>query len=682
MRAPIAAALCLALACALTGCQCGEQVVAVQCGPSNCAGCCSLDGVCLAGDADGACGEGGLQCNVCGAQQRCEATRCALIPTPLPDAGPPVVLPDAGPTCQSPARSGDVCGSTGWCWEEPWPMGLQVSAVGGTSSRDLWVGAAGGLLFHFDGSRWSSVPTGVAAAPVSGVFFDATRGVFTAENALYERGDAGFALSLWNENLFPRAPIAVGDALYANSGHVLFQQHRGTWSSVLLSGSSDACFRDELCPISYALRQGSTGLEGFAVGAYGAISQLKSGRFELIAGNATPANGPVLPGLGSVASLGDGGYLATGSAAAKAFSGGAWADVPRPDAGLGAVFAVGQRTFVVGPQSSFFEWDGTFRQQQSPSGRRLSSGFGFGEGDGVAFGDRSLLRFDGQRWEEQVEIAAERAFPGEPSEHALFSVAAAPGAGFAVGQGGLVLQRQGNRWKAVPVGTSAQLYGVWADGCDRAWVVGEKGALLQYDGLGWRSWNSGTTDDLFAVWGLGGEAAELFAVGENGAVLRFDGTTWSRQNTPTRRTLAAIWGSDAQHVWAAGQDGALLFYDGTSWSAVQNLPGAFTFTSVTGRSATEVYVGSVEGRILTFNGAAWTQLTPSLGPGLEVYDLFAPPNSRALYAAGRFGVFRYNGLAWVSELSLPFRAAQLAFAEGRLWVVGERSSVLSRPFSP
>jgi hypothetical protein len=42
-------------------------------------------------------------------------------------------------------------------------------------------------------------------------------------------------------------------------------------------------------------------------------------------------------------------------------------------------------------------------------------------------------------------------------------------------------------------------------------------------------------------------------------------------------------------------------------------------------------------------------------------------------------VVRFNGLGWASELSLPFRAGALAAADGRLWVVGERTSVLSRP---
>ncbi|MEW5742368.1 MAG: pectin acetylesterase-family hydrolase [Myxococcota bacterium] len=68
-----------ALSLALSACGTSSST---DCGPSTCAtGCCSAEGQCVAGNADDACGTGGLQCNVCSGGQTCQASVCALPPT-------------------------------------------------------------------------------------------------------------------------------------------------------------------------------------------------------------------------------------------------------------------------------------------------------------------------------------------------------------------------------------------------------------------------------------------------------------------------------------------------------------------------------------------------------------------------------------------------------------------------
>ncbi len=60
---------------------CSSSGTSGDCGPENCNGCCSLDGVCLDGNAEAACGGGGAACSVCIASQVCTADRTCVLPT-------------------------------------------------------------------------------------------------------------------------------------------------------------------------------------------------------------------------------------------------------------------------------------------------------------------------------------------------------------------------------------------------------------------------------------------------------------------------------------------------------------------------------------------------------------------------------------------------------------------------
>lgn len=84
----------LALAAALALVGCGSP----PCGPSNCAGCCSPDGVCQAGSGLSACGLSGAACDVCVAGQACTSGKCVAAQT------------GCGPgNCASGCCQGDVC---------------------------------------------------------------------------------------------------------------------------------------------------------------------------------------------------------------------------------------------------------------------------------------------------------------------------------------------------------------------------------------------------------------------------------------------------------------------------------------------------------------------------------------------------------------------------------------------
>lgn len=78
---------------------------AEKCGPTNCTGCCAVDGVCSSGTARLECGSGGESCTACTGEQKCLDQRC--LTEEVPDAGAdggPVVC-NCATTCCFPDGS-------------------------------------------------------------------------------------------------------------------------------------------------------------------------------------------------------------------------------------------------------------------------------------------------------------------------------------------------------------------------------------------------------------------------------------------------------------------------------------------------------------------------------------------------------------------------------------------------
>src|SRR3954465_16039442 len=81
-RRVVCAFLFLAAGVIVSSSSCGTPLS--HCLASNCAGCCSADGVCLKGDIVKACGRGGLACQDCGSSGTCAEQVCIVL---VPDGG-------------------------------------------------------------------------------------------------------------------------------------------------------------------------------------------------------------------------------------------------------------------------------------------------------------------------------------------------------------------------------------------------------------------------------------------------------------------------------------------------------------------------------------------------------------------------------------------------------------------
>src|SRR6185436_1793851 len=78
-----------------------------------------------------------------------------------PSDGPtPPADGSSGPVGQDRATAPPVCPFDHWCWENPVPQGNTLKSVHGTARNDVWAVGEAGTALHWDGQRWSAVPSG------------------------------------------------------------------------------------------------------------------------------------------------------------------------------------------------------------------------------------------------------------------------------------------------------------------------------------------------------------------------------------------------------------------------------------------------------------------------------------------------------------------------------------------
>jgi hypothetical protein len=94
--------------------------------------------------------------------------------------------------------------------------------------------------------------------------------------------------------------------------------------------------------------------------------------------------------------------------------------------------------------------------------------------------------------------------------------------------------------------------------------VGNQGLLLKYDGQKWASVLSPTTERLNSVSVL--SDVQAWAVGAFGSIINFNGTTWTKAGSAfSGFDLYNVTMKDDSDGWLCGQDGTIAFYDGTRW---------------------------------------------------------------------------------------------------------------------
>jgi hypothetical protein len=186
-------------------------------------------------------------------------------------------------------------------------------------------------------------------------------------------------------------------------------------------------------------------------------------------------------------------------------------------------------------------------------------------------GPSAVLRYDGHLWRDLSSSLA----PGH-TETFWWAHGTSPGDVWLVGENGRITHYDGNVFTEYVSGTTATLYGVWANATDDVWAVGgtpEGGTsqpndvVVHFDGVAWSP--SPLPQMLgrafFKVWGTG--ADNLYIVGEAATIWHRTGATWALEMNPAKRNLTTVAGCSSSELYAVGGRDVLRS-DGTTWTSV------------------------------------------------------------------------------------------------------------------
>jgi hypothetical protein len=187
----------------------------------------------------------------------------------------------------------------------------------------------------------------------------------------------------------------------------------------------------------------------------------------------------------------------------------------------------------------------------------------------------------------------------------------------------------GAAWSVNPTGAPFGFVDLWTTGGGETYGVAGT-TVYRFDGTSWIPMPTGSPQNLQSVWASG--PSDIFAAGGQGTVMHYDGTSWTKLTTGTTGNLVSIWGSSPSNVFFVGTDangGLVLRYNGTDFASSN--PTARALRGVHGRSPNEVYAVGDIGTIIRFNGTTWS--TEASGVETDLWDVWASA-AGDVYAVG------------------------------------------------
>jgi hypothetical protein len=247
-----------------------------------------------------------------------------------------------------------------------------------------------------------------------------------------------------------------------------------------------------------------------------------------------------------------------------------------------------------------------------------------------------------------------------PTGNTLHDVAYATDGAYAVGAGGLVLERTGRGWRkrldGGPTGNGNSLYGLdVTDDGQRLWFVGSSGAIGEYDVRERTLYSHSAPMDVtnnfngVAVTGEAGEA-NVYVAGDSGKIyysLDNGATgTWDYVTPGSGSAVNAIdfHGPRSGHA-VDGNKTVFVTDDGVTWEKLGIENANVNFYGVDSDGDDDVTVSAGGGMVHNWNGSSWIpQDTGDAG----LRDVEAD-GVDALTVGGGGKVYRRDGAGWTQE---------------------------------
>lgn len=601
------------------------------------------------GEGEGGEGEGG-PCTTdadCADTDACTVDRCITSTCTR--------LPAFDPACGAPTTLCD----RGWCWENPVPHGMPLSAVWPVSSTSVWVGGDQGGLSRWDGSVFTHAERPVAfgiPVGVSRLWGSSADDVWGAGGTIIHWDGSAWSVDTIVSSLGVSVRDVHGfgpDDVWAvgSAGRALHWDGIG-WS-VFETGAAE----------TLAAVHGQTPNDVWAVGISGKVVHWDGTSWAVVA--PVPSQTATVSSIFELAP--DDVWVAGDVSVMWHFDGATWASTPAvANRRLGAVWAASpDDVWAGGDFGTVARWNGSTWAVVASFGQSTFLGMRGRAADDIwAVGIGGLVaHYDGTSWE--------RAFmPSRPVEANLVDVTAVAGpegpVAYAVGgdlSGGVIARRDPNGvWQEEPGITSqVPLTNIYALAPDDIWAQGP-GIRFHFDGT---SWTQGTIPGGFSVYAPDGCATspdEHWLVGlspgvDEARIYKGNGTSFTLDaafrltNDPL--DLSHVWCLADGEVWAGGEK-ALVRHEADGWRRIGAdaiLEGGLLLDAYAA-SPESVWIVSADevwndgSTIVRFDGREWTEVLfpdPAATRQMRAVDGTGPSN---VWLVGSGGAWRFDGASF------------------------------------
>jgi len=247
-----------------------------------------------------------------------------------------------------------------------------------------------------------------------------------------------------------------------------------------------------------------------------------------------------------------------------------------------------------------------------------------------------------------------------PTGNTLYDVAYATDGAYAVGAGGVVLERAADGWRKLldggPTGNGNSLYGLdVTDDGERLWFVGSSGAIGEYDVRARTLYSHSAPMDVtnnfngVAVTGEAG-AANVYVAGDSGKVYYSFGNgatgTWDYVTPGSGSAVNAIdfHGPRSGHA-VDGNKTVFATDDGVTWEKLGIENANVNFYGVDSDGDGDVTVSGGGGMLHNWNGSSWV---PADTGDAGLRDVEAD-GVDALTVGGGGKVYRRDDAGWTQE---------------------------------
>ncbi|NJO15313.1 MAG: choice-of-anchor D domain-containing protein [Thioploca sp.] len=522
-------------------------------------------------------------------------------------------------------------------WRVQHHLRMDFNAVWGSAANDVFAVGREGLIFHYDGSQWREMDTGMINSEVfyhlRDIWGTSSTDVFAVgyDTILHYDGNQWTAMNsgistinlegIWGTSSTDVFAVGHQGIILHYDGNQWTAMDSGTSSMMLLSV------------------WGSSSNDVFA-GGNGGILHYDGQQWTSMAG--------VISSVISIEGTSSTDVFAIeGIDSIFHYNGQQWTPIQlggSMSATTDLWVSSSTEVFAVGTKGKILHYDGSnWTTMNSGTSSDLTSIWGTSSTDIFAVGwDGTILHYDGSQW------STLNTMPYSPFNR-IWGTSSTDM--FAVGENGKIVHSDGNQLTAMNSGTSASLKDIWGSSNQNIFTVGDKGTLLHYDGNNWTTLDSGTEIDLNGIWGS--SATDIFVVGDTGTILHSDGNSWTTLDSGTPSNLNGIWGSSSTDVFIVGK-ALILHYDGAQWTSEKT---GMPSSNIWGSSSQDVFmVVDISDRIFHYDGNQWQSI--NLGNFYLLTSLWGSSNTD-VFAAGitpdnpGWGIIiHYDGNTWMETTQI------------------------------